>query len=174
MPARVPEVCEDCLLLLLVIAVLPGCTILGRSGGTEAIATDTGVPLPTEVVDAEEWIEVDLATQEVILHRRGAVVARLAAATGVTISPEYETPAGVFDIHVKQKGPIENVPGVFVSDILIFDYGKGVGIHSRPMDAEGNLLDDRLGLPLTGGCVRVGDSAQVYDFAKLGMWVWIH
>jgi hypothetical protein len=73
-----------------------------------------------------------------------------------------------------QKGPIENVPGVVVGDILIFDVRNGLGIHSRPMDAEGNLLDDRVGIPITGGCVRVGDSARVYEFARLGMPVWIH
>jgi hypothetical protein len=131
-------------------------------------------PLPTQIVAAEEWIEVDLAAQQVLLHRGGAVIAQLAAASGLETYPEYRTPRGLFDIQVKEKGPIENVPGVFVSDILIFDLAKEIGIHSRPMDADGNLLDDRLGLPITGGCVRVGESAVVYDFAKLGMWVWIH
>jgi hypothetical protein len=42
------------------------------------------------------------------------------------------------------------------------------------MDEEGNWLDDRLGLPITGGCVRVEESAQVFAFGKVGMWVWIH
>ena len=73
-----------------------------------------------------------------------------------------------------EKGPVENVPGVFVSDILIFDFGRGLGIHSRPMDAGGNLLDATLGRPGTAGCVRVAESASVYAFAWVGMQIWIH
>ena len=72
------------------------------------------------------------------------------------------------------KGPIENVPGVFVSDILIYDFVAGAGIHSMPMDQEGNVLDSRLGEPVTAGCVRVGEAAAVFRFAKLFMRIWIH
>ena len=71
------------------------------------------------------------------------------------------------------KGPIENVPGVFVSDILIFDIAAGAGIHSMPMDREGRVLDSRLGEPVTAGCVRVGESAAVFRFARLGVRIWI-
>jgi hypothetical protein len=42
------------------------------------------------------------------------------------------------------------------------------------MDAAGNLLDATLGEPATAGCVRVGDSAAVYEFARFDMWVWVH
>jgi L,D-transpeptidase catalytic domain len=156
------------------VILLSACSPSGLTASSPGAPTPSLQPLPTEIVAASEWIEVDVAAQAVLLHRDGAVVAQYPAATGLTTYAKYRTPAGVFDIQVKQKGPIENVPGVFVSDILIFDLEGGIGIHSRPMDAEGNLLDERLGLPITGGCVRVGESAQVYDFAKVGMWVWVH
>jgi hypothetical protein len=80
---------------------------------------------------------------------------------------------GLFRVQMKEKEPIENVPGVWVSDILIFNWGKEIGIHSMPMDAGGKVLDATLGKPNTGGCVRVGESACVFDFAEVGMHVWI-
>jgi hypothetical protein len=156
------------------LILLSACGPFSPTASSPAAVTPSLQPLPAEIAAASEWIEVDLANQEVLLHRDGAVVAQFPAATGLTTYAKYRTPAGVFDIQVKQKGPIENVPGVFVSDMLIYDLEGGIGIHSRPMDAEDNLLDERLGLPITGGCVRVGESAQVYDFAKAGMWVWVH
>jgi hypothetical protein len=159
-------------LSILGLAFLSACAPSGD--GASISPAPTVEPVPTEVATAKEWIEVDLSAQEVLLHQDGAVVARLPAATGLTSYPRYRTPTGTFYIQVKEKGPLENVPGVFVSDILIFDLLAGLGIHSRPMDAQGNLLDERLGIPITGGCVRVGESTQVYEFAKVGMWVWIH
>jgi hypothetical protein len=63
---------------------------------------------------------------------------------------------------------------VYVSDIVIFDAWNGLGPHSRPMDADSRLLDETLGEPATASCVRVGDLAAVYQFARLGMWVWVH
>jgi hypothetical protein len=74
----------------------------------------------------------------------------------------------------KDKGPVESVPGVFVHDLIMFDTRNGNGIHSRPMDADGKVLDATLGKPATAGCVRVGESASVFEFARVGMWVWIH
>jgi len=43
------------------------------------------------------------------------------------------------------QGSIENVPGVFVSDILIDDFGQDVGIHGLSMDKDGKILDPTLG-----------------------------
>jgi lipoprotein-anchoring transpeptidase ErfK/SrfK len=66
-------------------------------------------------------------------------------------------------------GPEQTVPGVFVRDVVIFDWEHGNGFHSLPMDAQGNVLDDTLGKPASAGCIRVGESGLLYDFAELGM-----
>ena len=109
-----------------------------------------------------------------ILHESGSVIAEYLASTGVTSDPKYATPPGLYHVQSKEKGPIESVPGVFVSDIIMFDIPNGNGIHSRPMDNKGRTLDATLGQPVTAGCVRVEESARVFEFAQLGMWVWIH
>ena len=155
--------------LLLTVACAPAAT------PAPAVPTAPSTPtIPALIDPASSWIEVDLARQTVILHEEGALTARLAASTGVTSDPRYATPPGLYQVQSKDKGPVESTPGVFVTDVVMFDLGAGNGFHSRPIDAEGNLLDETLGRPSTAGCVRVGESARLYDFARIGMKVWIH
>src|SRR5574340_263464 len=139
---------------------------------TAAPATIVSTPTIPALIRAEDsWIEVVLAQQVLRLHEGSEIVGEYAAASGAA---DYPTPPGLYRVQMMEKGPIENVPGVWVSDILIFHFGKDIGIHSMPMDADGNVLDPTLGQPATGGCVRVGDAATVFEFAELGMRVWIH
>ena len=142
----------------------------------DEVVTATPLPIqpPTQISSSASWIEVDLAKQIVVLHESGAILAEYAASTGITSESKYATPAGLYHVQSKEKGPIESVPGVFVSDVIMFDIFNGNGIHSRPMDKQGEILDTTLGQPATAGCVRVGESVSVFEFAKLGMWVWIH
>ena len=136
-----------------------------------ACAGTIGSQTPEYIGPTDSWIEVDLGRQVVILHKGGEVIAELPASSGVE---GHATPPGLYRVQMMEKGPDENVPGVFVSDILIFDLGKEIGIHSMPMDAAGQVLDATLGKPTTGGCVRVGESARVFEFAEMGMRIWIH
>ena len=130
--------------------------------------------VPSEISSSASWIEVNLQKQTLILHEGSMPVREYPASTGVASDPKYATPPGLYRVQSKEKGPIENVPGVFVSDIIMFDIGNGNGIHSRPMDAQGGILDATLGKPMTAGCVRVADSSTVFEFSQIGMWVWIH
>jgi hypothetical protein len=168
-------------LLLLATVWAVCCTTPPEPSATDALAAPTAMPATATAVEMPalldrdgSWIEVDLRRQEVVLHKGGAIVGEYAASSGVSTEGGYATPPGLYRVQMMEKGPIENVPGVFVSDILIFDLRQGLGIHSRPMDVHGNLLDATLGRPSTGGCVRVGDSGSVYEFAGVGMQVWIH
>jgi lipoprotein-anchoring transpeptidase ErfK/SrfK len=120
------------------------------------------------------WIEVSLHEQVVRLHEGDSIVAEYPAATGVNDSPEHTTYPGIFEVQRKYRGPVETAPGVFVTDVLEFDIEHGNGFHSLPMDENGHVLDDRLGHPATAGCVRTAESAAIYDFALLGMKVWVH
>ena len=169
------------LLIGFAAAVLCGCAYPARPAPTPHSTLPTAnAVMPTAFVSAPEvgssqrWIEVDLATQIVRLREGNQVLAEYPAATGVAISAETTTWPGVYQIQQMIKGPIENVPGVFVSDILIYDIAAGAGIHSMPMDKDGTVLDSTLGKPVTAGCVRVGDSTAVFEFAQLGTTIWIH
>ena len=141
---------------------------------TASSVAPTPVVPPPQVGPEQKWIEVDLARQVVRLRAGERVLAEYLASTGVATATETTTVPGVYMVQQMIKGPIENVPGVFVFDILIYNFGRGEGIHSLPMDADGQVLDATLGQPASGGCVRVGEAAAVFEFARLGTRVWIH
>jgi len=155
------------LMLLLLAGLLCACAMSAPT------ATPTPSP-PAEIGPDERWIEVDLGTQVVRLHDGAQVVGEYAAASGADIESQFVTPVGLYHVQGKDKGPVESVEGVFCSDVVMFDLAAGLGIHSMPMDENGKVLDSRLGQPITAGCVRVGESAAVFDFAQLWMYVWIH
>jgi len=146
---------------------------------SEALTTLTpiagpGLETPAGIGPAERWIEVSLPEQVVRLHDGDLVVAEYLAAAGVGDRPDHTTYSGVFQVRRKYAGPVETAPGVYVTDILEFDLEHGNGIHSLPVDESGHVLDDRLGQPVTAGCVRVAESGAVFDFATPGMKVWVH
>jgi hypothetical protein len=163
--------------VILLVACLPSpwqsspATTPPPPASVSVLSTPLKVQLPAQISPNASWIEVDLAKQIVVLHRGDRGNAEYPASTGVTSDPKYATPPGLYRVQSKEKGPIESVAGVFVADVIMFDIQNGNGIHSRPMDARGNILDATLGKPATAGCVRVGESASVFEFAQIGMWV---
>jgi lipoprotein-anchoring transpeptidase ErfK/SrfK len=122
----------------------------------------------------EQWIEVVLDRQTVILHDGDSIAGEFTAAAGVGTSPETTTYPGEFRVQTMMPGPVESVPGVYVTDVVIFDWQHGNGFHSRPVDKDGNILDATLGKPATAGCIRLAESGELYRFARLGMRVVIH
>jgi len=137
-------------------------------------AAGTGLETPAGIGPAERWIEVSLQEQVVRLHDGDLVVAEYPAAAGVGDRPDHTTYPAVFQVRRKYQGPVETAPGVYVTDVLEFDLEHGNGIHSLPVDESGHVLDDRLGQPVTAGCVRVAESGAVFNFATPGMKVWVH
>jgi hypothetical protein len=141
-----------------------------------AALASQGTPVPSLSPPhfAGPWIEVDLTAHLVRLHQDGRVVSSYAAATGDGSKPAYTTWPGLFAVWQKYKGPEETSPGVYVTDILVFDLDHGNGFHSLPKDRDGRVLDARVGMAITAGCVRTAEAADIYDFAGPGTPVWIH
>jgi hypothetical protein len=122
----------------------------------------------------DQWIEAVLDRQTVILHDGDTIAGEFTAAAGVGTSPETTTYPGEYRVQSMMPGPVESVPGVYVTDVVIFDLYHGNGFHSRPIDKDGNILDATLGKPATAGCIRLAESGELYRFARLGMRVVIH
>ena len=138
-----------------------------------------GLPciLPQDVRDlsAERWIEVSLSDQLVRLCEGSQITGEYLAATGAADRLETTTFPGLFMVHNKNKGPVYlSQFDVYVTDWVGFDQEHANGFHSLPKDKIGRILDDRLGQPVSHGCVRTAQSAAVYDFAAIGMKVWVH
>ena len=170
------------------------CSCAGGNGPSPQTVDDTPTPAgkspsppvseasPTAITPTvrpspgagEQWIEVVLDRQTVILHDGDSIVGEFTAAAGVGTSPETTTYTGEFKVQTLMPGPVESAPGVYVTDVVIFDWQHGNGFHSRPMDKDGNILDATLGKPATAGCIRLAESDELYHFARLGMRVVIH
>ena len=114
-----------------------------------------------------------LEDQMVYLRQGDQLRAALPISSGVGNSPSTTTYAGEYTVETMYPGPEETVPGVFVHDIIIFDWEHGNGFHSLPTNADGTILDPTVGRPASAGCIRVRDSSTLYAFAKLGMRVLI-
>ena len=136
--------------------------------------TPLSTPKPSVVIasptsQAARWIDVVLGDQVAYLWQDGQLVASLPISSGVGDTPSTTTYTGEFTIATMYRGPEETVPGVFVQDVVIFDWEHGNGFHSLPMDANGAILDPTVGKPASAGCIRVADSELLYEFAELGM-----
>jgi len=143
------------------------------------VQQDEGLPctLPQDVRNSftERWIEVSLSDQLVRLCEGSQMAGEHLAATGAGDRPETTTFPGLFTVHNKNKGPVYlSQFDVYVTDWVGFDQERANGFHSLPKDKIGRVLDDRLGQPVSHGCVRTAQSAAVYDFAAIGMRVWVH
>jgi lipoprotein-anchoring transpeptidase ErfK/SrfK len=123
---------------------------------------------------ASRWIEVILDRQIVLLHEGDRIVAEYPVSSGVGESPESTTYTGEYTVRSMWKGPEQTAPGVFVKDIVVFDWPHGNGFHSLPMDEDGRVLDATLGKPVSAGCIRLAASEALYRFAEPGMRVVIH
>lgn len=123
---------------------------------------------------ARRWIEVLLDEQKVLLYDGDEIVGEYPVSTGVGTSPETTTYPGEYRVQSMWRGPEETAPGVFVKDVVVFDWEHGNGFHSLPMDKDGNILDPTLGKPASAGCIRLAHSDELYQFAETGMRVVIH
>jgi len=153
---------------------LPSQAVDDASAGQSPAPPVTGQAVRPSPGKAEQWIEVVLDRQTVILHDGDSIAGEFTAAAGVGTSPETTTYPGEFRVQTMMPGPVESAPGVYVTDVVIFDWQHGNGFHSRPVDKDGNILDATLGKPATAGCIRLAESGELYRFARLGMRVVIH
>jgi lipoprotein-anchoring transpeptidase ErfK/SrfK len=163
------DVAGNMMKLIMILLLLSFADLCGIMQGGVWQNSSAVTPTPEGITPGERWIEVDIQAQVVRLHDGSRIVGEYMASTGVDTTPQTTTYPGLFTVQQKIEGPFENVPGVYVKDAIIFDWAHGNGIHSVPMDENGTILDDRLGQPVTAGCVRVEHSGEVFDFARLGM-----
>jgi lipoprotein-anchoring transpeptidase ErfK/SrfK len=157
--------------ILMLICALAGCTQSSNysppAAAPKTLSDYMGYGSPAET---EQWIQVDLALQLVRLYNGETLVAEYPIASGLGDSPSTRTYTGTFTVYNKIKAATY-LPefGVYVTDWVGFDQAHAIGFHSLPQDRYGQIVDSRLGIPASHGCIRVGNAAAVYAFAKIGM-----
>lgn len=123
------------------------------------------------------WIDVDVTRYRVQLMDGSRVLQTIApVAVGAQIDTgEYEsTQTGLFHIYNMLAGLQYDAPyDAYISDWVGFDPDRANGFHSFLLDAGGNVVDDSTGR-VSNGCIRTGAPAAIFDFAEIGMPVFVH
>lgn len=129
--------------------------------------TVENVSISQQAKEPEKMIKVDLSDQRLQLLENNKVVRTYIISSG---GPGMETPTGNFKILSKEENHWSATYGFYMPYSLRFY--MGYFIHEVPYRPDGTREgEDSLGTPSSHGCIRVGigESKQVYDFAKIGM-----
>ncbi len=123
------------------------------------------------------WIDVDVTNYEVRLMDGTQVVQSVGpVAVGAQINTgAYEsTQTGLFHVYIKTAGLQFDPPyNTYINNWVGFDPDKANGFHSFLEDAKGNVVDASTG-KVSNGCIRTGQSQAIFDFADVGMPVYVH
>ncbi len=126
---------------------------------------------------AGEWIDVDVAKYVVrLMYDKWALAVISPVAVGQRIDTgEYaSTQTGLFHVYEKNADlTLDAQYGAYISDWVGFDPEKANGFHSFPKDQNGNVVDTSTGR-VSNGCIRAGPSQEIFDFAQIGMPVYVH
>ena len=119
----------------------------------------------------EKWIDVNLATQQLMAYEGRRPVFRAIVSTGTWNHP---TIAGTFSIYVKyEQADMQGGYGDEAYDLAdvpyVMYFYEGYGLH-------GAYWHNNFGTPMSHGCVNVAptDAGWLYDWASLGTLVNVH
>jgi hypothetical protein len=145
------------------VAAAPGTTGTVSGGGSA----------PT----SGKWIDVD-ATKFIVKLMNGTQVVQTIqpVAVGANLNTgQYEsTQTGLFTVYNKIAGLQYDAPyDAYIADWVAFDPAKDNGFHSFLLDSDGDVTDPRTGR-VSNGCIRTGASKAIFDFAEVGMQVYVH
>jgi len=144
---------------------------------TRAPAAVSAPARPAGPPTSGRWIEVDV-TRFMVRLMDGTRPVREIGPIGVgreIDTGRYEsTQTGLFAVYTKRAERTYDAPyDTYIAWWVGFDPGKDNGFHSFLQDEQGNTVDASTGR-VSNGCIRTGDGAAIYEYAEIGMPVWVH
>lgn len=140
---------------------------------TAATSTSSAGGAPT----TGKWIDVDVTRFVVKLMNGTQTVQTISpVAVGAKVNTgEYEsTQTGLFHVYNKIAGLQYDAPyDAYIADWVAFDPAKDNGFHSFLLDSTGAVEDPSTGR-VSNGCIRTGASRVIFDYAEIGMAVYVH
>lgn len=123
------------------------------------------------------WIDVDV-TRFTVKLMDGKQVVREIGPVGVGAQIDtgaYEsTQTGLFRVYNKTAGLTFDAPyNTYIDWWVGFDVDKANGFHSFLLDAKGAVVDASTGR-ISNGCIRTPEPKAVFEFAEVGMPVFVH
>jgi hypothetical protein len=180
-----------CAFALVTVSCGGGASPSVKGGVTiEAVVTATAEPSAslTDVASSptpdgsvawasERWIDVDV-TNFVVRLMDGETVLREVSpvAVGQQIDTgEYaSTQTGLFYVYDKVAELAFDPPyNAYISHWVGFDADRANGFHSFLKGEDGRVVDASTGR-VSNGCIRTGAPEEIFDFAEIGMPVYVH
>jgi len=150
-------------------------TVTPTAQATQASAS-TQTP-DTDAPTAGKWIDVDVTRFQVrLMNGTQALqtIAPIAVGEEVNTGAYESTQTGLFHVYNKIGGLQYDAPyDAYISDWVAFDPAKDNGFHSFLLDESGDVVDPSTGR-VSNGCIRTDAAKEIYDFAEVGMAVYVH
>jgi hypothetical protein len=160
----------------------PPATEVATPEAATATATPSATAAPTAARPAGppssgRWIDVDV-TRFMVKLMDGTSAMReigpIAVGREVDTGRYESTQTGLFAVYVKTAGLTYDAPyDTYIDWWVGFDPAKDNGFHSFLLDEKGNTVDASTGR-ISNGCIRTGQAQAIFEFAEVGMPVWVH
>jgi len=124
-------------------------------------------PTTTEAVRLKKTIHVDLSEQKLQQRMSGVIIAEHTVSTG---KPSTRTPTGNFKVINKHPRAWSRSAKLWMPYWMAFTT-RGHGFHELPEWPGGKKEgENHLGLPVSGGCIRLGIGAakRLYEWSEIG------
>jgi lipoprotein-anchoring transpeptidase ErfK/SrfK len=126
---------------------------------------------------AEHWAAADLTKAEVTLYKGDTPQQLFQMSYGRGDTANTTTYPGLFTVYAKDASLHQSVvKGEHIRYWVGFDRRWVNGFHSVIMDSSGTVVDNRLGQPISSGCIRTAlpDAQAIFDWLPAGAHVWVH
>jgi hypothetical protein len=126
---------------------------------------------PPRGVTSDRWIEVNLAEQTLTVFENGRLIFATMVSTGVD---HFWTRPGLFTI--REKLPTETMSNSDPEDFYYLEDVPWTMYFDEARALHGAYWHNRFGYRLSHGCVNLspGDSHWIYDWAKVGEFVYVY
>jgi hypothetical protein len=132
---------------------------------------DSGPP------DQGDWIDVNVSSYTVSLMNGTSavqVIGPVAVGEQVDTGAYLSTQTGLFHVYSMNAALTYDAPyDTYISDWVGFDPSLDNGFHSFLKDEDGNVVDASTG-NVSNGCIRTPAPEAIYNFATIGMPVYVH
>lgn len=140
-------------------------------------SSDDESPAASGPPDHGDWIDVNVSSYTVSLMKGTAavqVIGPVAVGAQIDTGAYESTQTGLFHVYSMNSALTYDAPyKTYISDWVGFDPNLANGFHSFLKDADGQVVDASTG-NISNGCIRTPDPQAIYDFASIGMPVYVH
>ena len=157
-------------------AVAPAATATAVPVPATAVR-NTKPPEPARAPTVGQWIDVNVSNYTVrLMDGQSAVrtIGPIGVGREIDTGVYESTATGLYHVYSMDKNLVYDAPyKTYISHWVGFDSSLANGFHSFLKDKDGKVVDASTG-NVSNGCIRTGAAEAIYEYADIGMPVWVH